>query len=78
MYGTRYPTYPSLLNEAAEYSERIIDVLHAKTDRTKMPRTYREKARKDYLAIAKQKRPAAKVLAPWRQAALQDLRRNPG
>ena len=51
-----YPTDLSLLNEAREKLEHIIDVLHAphqgKLDK---PRTYREKARKNYLAIAKQR-----------------------
>ncbi len=74
----RYPTDLSLLNEAREFSEQIIDRLYPKTDWKKKPRTYRVKARKDYLAIAKQKRPAGK---PWRRGIkqqLQYLRRNLG
>ena len=58
-----YPTDLSLLNEAREKLEHIIDVLHAphrgKLDK---PRTYREKARKDYLAIAKQCRSSQKKI----------------
>ena len=74
----RYPTDLSLLNEAREFSEQIIDVLYPKTDGTKKPRTYREKARKDYLAVAKQKRPSAKVRRRGIKQQLQYLRRNLG
>lgn len=45
-----YPTDRSLLNEARNFSEQIIDVLYPKTDWTKKPRTYRDRARKEYLA----------------------------
>ena len=57
----RYPTDLSLLNEAREFSEQIIDELYPKTDGKKKPRTYREKARKAFLAIVKQRRPSGKV-----------------
>ena len=53
----RYPTDLSLLNEARELTEKIIDHLYPHTDLKAKPRTYRKKARKAYLAIAKQKRP---------------------
>ena len=49
----RFPTDLSLLNEAREFSERIIDELYAKTTLKKKPRTYRQKARKAYLGIVK-------------------------
>jgi IS5 family transposase len=49
----RYPTDLSLLNEAREFSEQIIDKLYApQREYGKKPRTYRVKARKAYLAIA--------------------------
>jgi len=52
-----YPTDLNLLNEAREKTEAIIDTMHASLVGTqKKPRTYRQKARKDYLAVAKQKR----------------------
>lgn len=56
-----YPTDLGLLNEAREKLEHIIDVLHElqKGERQK-PRIYRRKARKDYLAIAKQRKASAK------------------
>jgi hypothetical protein len=74
----RYPTDLSLLNEAREFSEQIIDTLYPKTDWTKKPRTYRVKARKAYLAIAKQKRPSGKQRRRGIKQQLQYLRRNLG
>jgi hypothetical protein len=74
----RYPTDLSLLNEAREFSEQIIDILYPKTDWEKKPRTYREKARKAFLAIVKQRRPAGKVRRRGIKQQLQYLRRNLG
>ena len=74
----RYPTDLSLLNEARQFSEQIIDQLYAKTDWKKKPRTYRVKARKDYLGIAKQKRPSGKQRRRGIKQQLQYLRRNLG
>jgi len=74
----RYPTDLSLLNEARQFSEQIIDKLYPETDWKKKPRTYRVKARKDYLAIAKQKRPSGKQRRRGIKQQLQYLRRNLG
>ncbi len=74
----RYPTDLSLLNEAREFTEQIIDKLYAKTELKKKPRTYRRKARQAFLAIAKQKRPSAKVRRRGIKQQLQYLRRNLG
>lgn len=74
----RYPTDLSLLNEAREFSEQIIDKLYPRTDKKKKPRTYRVKARKAYLSIAKQKRPSAKTRRKGIRQPLQYLRRNLG
>jgi hypothetical protein len=74
----RYPTDLSLLNEAREFSERIIDELYPKTDWKKKPRTYREQARKAFLAIVKQRRPSGKVRRRGIKQQLQYLRRNLG
>ena len=74
----RYPTDLSLLNEARVFSEQIIDLLYPKTDWTEKPRTYRVKARKEYLAIAKQRRPSGKVRRRGIKQQLQYLRRNLG
>ncbi|MFB3077831.1 MAG: transposase, partial [Lysobacterales bacterium] len=72
----RYPTDLSLLNEAREFSEQIIDKLYPRTELKKKPRTYREKARKAYLAIAKRRRPGARVVRRGVRQQLQYLRRN--
>lgn len=72
----RYPTDLSLLNEAREFSEQIIDKLYPWTALKKKPRTYREKARKDYLAIAKRRRLGAKLRRRGIRQQLQYLRRN--
>lgn len=67
-----YPTDLGLLNEAREKLEHIIDVLHAPhRGEQKKPRTYRKKARKAYLAIAKQRRASKKKI---RKAVGQQLR----
>ena len=48
-----YPMDLGLLNDARELTEKVIDVLHEHDERDqKKPRTYREKARRDYLATA--------------------------
>ena len=61
--AVRYPTDLSLLNEAREFSEQIIDILYTHaTGLVKKPRTYREKARQAFLAIVKQRRPGGKKL----------------
>jgi len=74
----RYPTDLNLLNEAREFSEKIIDLLYPETDWQKKPRTYRQKARKAYLAVVKRRRPAGKVLRRGLKQQLQYLRRNLG
>ena len=74
----RFPTDLSLLNEARQFSEKIIDKLYPETQGIRKPRTYREKARRAYLAIAKQKRPSAKVRRRAIKQQLQYLRRNLG
>ncbi|CUR33340.1 transposase (fragment) [Planktothrix tepida PCC 9214] len=54
------PTDLKILNQAREQTEKIIDSLYkSRQDKSeKKPRTYRKKARKDYLEIAKQRRPS--------------------
>jgi len=74
----RYPTDLSLLNEAREFSEQIIDKLYPQTKLNKKPRSYRKKARASFLAIVKQKRPGRKKLRKGIKQQLQYLRRNPG
>ena len=74
----RYPTDLSLLNEAREHTERIIDLLYAQVREqvTQKPRTYRRKARQQYLPIAKQRRVKPKMLRKAVGQQLRYLRRN--
>ena len=74
--AVKYPTDISLLNEAREISEHLIDELYALSDYRKKPRTYRQKARRQYLVLAKNKRPSAKVRRRGIREQLQYLRRN--
>lgn len=49
-----FPTDLKLLNKAREHSEQIIDELHKHMPKgAKKPRTYRRKARKEYLSVSK-------------------------
>jgi IS5 family transposase len=58
-----YPTDLNLLNEAREKLEAIIDTLHKPViGKAEKPRTYREKARKQFLSVSKQRRPGPKVI----------------
>jgi hypothetical protein len=51
-----YPTDINLLNTAREKTELLIDVIYNSSDLHNVkPRTYRKTARRDYLAIAKQR-----------------------
>ena len=56
----RYPQDVSLLNEARENAEKLLDVLHDPAD-GKKPRTYRERARKDYLKYTRCRKHTAKM-----------------
>jgi len=59
----RYPTDLSILNEVREKTEAIVDVLHRPdVGRKVKPRTYRRRARKDFLAVAKKRRPTRKAI----------------
>jgi hypothetical protein len=66
-----YPTDVNLLNEAREKLEKIIDTLHPYTSAKVKPRTYRNKARKDYLRFIKQRKPRKNAI---RKAIGQQLR----
>ncbi len=68
----RYPTDLSLLNEAREKTEAIIDRLYKdQKSKTKKPKTYRRKARKQYLLVAKSRKAKTKQI---RKAIGQQLR----
>jgi len=56
-----YPTDLKLLNDAREKTQEVIDTIHEHDPAKKRkPRTYRKKARKDFLAIVKMKKPGHK------------------
>ena len=74
----RYPTDLSLLNEAREISEAIIDTLHLLSGMKKKVRTYRRNARRDYLALVKQRRPGTKRRRKAIGQQLRYLNRNLG
>jgi transposase, IS5 family len=59
----RYLTDLSLLNEAREHTEHIINLLYAQVQEqvAQKPRTYRRKARQQYLHIAKQRQVSRKA-----------------
>lgn len=72
-----YPTDLKLLNKAREQSEQIIDTLHkAMPKGTKIPRTYRQKARKDFLKVSKSRKPRQKTLRKALRKQLGYLGRN--
>ena len=76
----RYPTDLGLLNEARQASEAVLDQLYAQVQGCLIlkPRTYRRRARKAYLSIAKQRRPGAKKLRKGIRQQLGYLKRNLG
>ena len=72
-----YPTDLNLLNDAREKTDEIIDAMHQSfIGRRQRPRTYRDKARRDYLAVAKQKKPSYKKIRKAIGKQLNYLRRN--
>lgn len=74
----QYPTDFGLLNRCREESERIIDALHGLNGVDKKPRTYRRKARKAYLTLAKKRRKTKKEIRKGIGQQLRFLRRNLG
>src|SRR5574344_741327 len=71
----KYPQDTELLNEAREITEKVIDELHI-TGSGKKPRTYRKKARKQYLHIARSKKRTAKKLRKAIGQQLSYIKRN--
>ena len=71
----RYPQDVSLLNEARENAEKLLDVLHDPAD-GKKPRTYRERARKDYLKYTRCRKHTAKMTRKAIGKQLTYLRRD--
>lgn len=73
-----YPTDIGILNLTRMQTEKIVDILYEsiKDQCPKKPRTYRKKARKDYLAIAKQRRPTQSKKRTAIKKQLQHIKRN--
>lgn len=72
-----YPQDINLLNEARKNLEQMIDTICA-THHIPKPRTYRKKAHKQYLAIAKQKKRSKKSIRKAIKQQLQYVRRDIG
>ncbi|MDY6857611.1 MAG: IS5 family transposase [Thermodesulfobacteriota bacterium] len=73
----RYPTDLSLLNDAREKLEIIIDILHDPfKGKEKKPRTYRERARKDYLMTAKRRKKTYKEIRKSKGKQLRYISRD--
>ena len=72
-----FPTDLKILNAAREKSEEIIDELHRPhKGRKKKPRTYRKRARKEFLAISKSKKVSKSKLRKAIRKQLGYLGRN--
>jgi hypothetical protein len=73
-----YPTDINLLNEAREKLEDMIDTLHVQSDSKRKPRTYRKKARKQYLQFILQRKPGIekvrKAISQQLQYVSRDIR----
>jgi len=67
-----------LLNNARVHTEKIIDILYKslKEKIKNKPRTYRKIARKDYLGVAKQRRPLRHKKIQALKKQLQYIKRN--
>jgi len=74
----RHPTDLSLLNEAREVTEILIDVMHPQVRESfgHKPRTHRRKARQQFLAVAKKKKPRINKIRKAIKQQLDHLKRN--
>jgi len=72
----KYPNDVSLLNDARENLERMIDELYDKDIDKQKPRTYRRTARKDYLSFSKKRRKSQKEIRKAIKAQLQYVKRD--
>ncbi|WP_371265370.1 IS5 family transposase [Pleurocapsa sp. PCC 7319] len=73
-----YPNDLGILNQARRQTEKILDSLYktCQTKKVKKPRTYRKKARKDYLKVAKKRRPSRQERSSAVAKQLQYIKRN--
>ena len=73
-----YPNDLGILNQARRQTEKILDSLYKsyQTKGGRKPRTYRKKARKDYLKVAKKRRPTRKERREAIAKQLKYIKRN--
>lgn len=74
----KFPTDLDLLNKAREHAERLIDLLYTPEPGKIKPRTYRKKARKDFLVVAKKKKKTKSELRSALRKQLNYLHRDIG
>lgn len=72
----RFPHDVTILDEARRKTEKIIDTLHAASGNDKKPRTYRKKARIDFLSFIRGRRRTKQAIRKAIRQQLQYLRRN--
>ena len=72
----KFPTDLDLLNDSREKSEELIDFLFEDLELTVKPRTYRQKARKDFLSLAKKKNKNLKEIKKYIRKQLGYLNRD--
>jgi IS5 family transposase len=72
----KYPTDLDLLNSSREQTEKLIDKIYKPESGKIKPRTYREKARKEYLSIIKQRKKSTKTIRKAIRKQLGYLNRN--
>jgi len=73
----RYPTDVSLLNEARDKTDEIIDVLHGPlVGKSRRPRTYRQTAARAFKSFILRKKPRRNVIRKALRKQLGYLRRN--
>ena len=71
-----YPTDIKLIHESREKADEIIDILYDQSSYKKRPRTYREKAKSEYIAIAKRRNNSGKQIRNGVRKQLNYLNRN--
>jgi hypothetical protein len=73
-----YPTDIGLMNQARELCEELIDRLYKKVidQYENKPRTYRQVARKDYMAYTRSKKPTAKMIRKHLRKQIQYVARD--
>jgi hypothetical protein len=70
--------FEGLLNQGREQTEKIIDQLYKQIQGSllKKPRTYRKRARKNYLSVARKRKPTQNQVKEAIKKQLEYLRRN--